>query len=650
MNIKLVSLTLKNFKGIKDLNVNFGSITNIKGRNKTGKTSIFDAFLWLLFDKDSTDRKEFAVKTYDENNNIIHGLDHEVEAVLDVDGKRINLKKTLREKWTKKRGEAEKVLTGNTTEYHINEVPIKKGEYVNQINQIVDENIFKLISNPLYFNTFLNWKERRDILLEVVGDISDEEVVSSKNELQNLQELLNGQNVDDFKKAAAAKRKKLNDEIKTIPIRIDEINLRLDTTNYDFTLKKDDLRLLERELQEIEEALTDKSKLFELNTKKYQELSNKKMEFFNHEDDLKIKSMMPFKVLQREIGDLKSEIKQAEGLIEHTNVDYLITRKEDAERRMQELRSEWMTKNEEAVVIDESRFVCPTCERDLETEDIERKREEMLANFNRSKAKELATISLEGSRLKKVKEGHEILIAKQKNEIETMATELDALRSSLEHKIEKLEKMATAKPALDEKWHKLQSEIELLAVEKDLDLEEAVDLLQTKKRECRAAINEITVVLQKETIIESDKKRIKELLEKERNLAQQIAELEGQEHLCDEFIRTKVDMLDDKINSKFSAVKFKLFNTLINGALEECCETLIDGVPFADANNAAKYNAGIDIINTLTEFYEVSAPIFIDNREGINRLINTRSQLINLIVSLDKELKVEIENSKEEVA
>lgn len=103
MEIKLKSLKLKNFKGIKDLHINFGQVTNISGENASGKTTIFDAFTWLLFDKDCTDRKDFAIKTHDKNGNTIHGLSHEVEGIIEFDGTETILKKVYTEKWTKKR-------------------------------------------------------------------------------------------------------------------------------------------------------------------------------------------------------------------------------------------------------------------------------------------------------------------------------------------------------------------------------------------------------------------------------------------------------------------------------------------------------------------------------------------------------------------
>ena len=98
--ITLNKLVISNFKGINNLEIDFSKITNIKGENALGKTSIFDAFTWLLFDKDSKDRKDFDVRTLDANNNIIRGLNPHVVAYLNVDDKEIKLIKTLKEKWS----------------------------------------------------------------------------------------------------------------------------------------------------------------------------------------------------------------------------------------------------------------------------------------------------------------------------------------------------------------------------------------------------------------------------------------------------------------------------------------------------------------------------------------------------------------------
>ena len=162
MQIKIKTLKLENFKGIKDLTIDFKDTTNIYGDNAVGKTTIFDAYSWLLWDKDSLNRKDFAIKPYDKNGEEVHNLESVVEGDFSFDDTDLNLKKIYKEVWTKKRGSTQAEFTGHTTDYYINAVPVKKKEYNERIKSVLSEDNFNLLSNPLYFNQFLVKTERRD--------------------------------------------------------------------------------------------------------------------------------------------------------------------------------------------------------------------------------------------------------------------------------------------------------------------------------------------------------------------------------------------------------------------------------------------------------------------------------------------------------
>jgi exonuclease SbcC len=196
MKIELKKLSLSNFKGIRSFEILFDQITDILGDNATGKTTLMDAFLWLFFGKDSTDRKDFEIKTLDANNRPYHRLDHEVAAVIIVDGEQITIRRTFREKWVKKRGSNEQEFTGHSTEFYWNDVPMKESEYQAKVSSIINENIFKLITNTSYFNQ-LKWQDRRNALLQIAGSISNDDVFSS----------LSG-DFKELKKALNAKRKR----------------------------------------------------------------------------------------------------------------------------------------------------------------------------------------------------------------------------------------------------------------------------------------------------------------------------------------------------------------------------------------------------------------------------------------------------------
>lgn len=223
-SIILKGLYLKNFKGIKELDIDFAKVTSVYGDNGTGKTTVFDAFTWLLFDKDSQDKSKFDVQPLDENNNVVHMLETEVTAVLEIDGIKTALRKILEEKWVKPKGKPESELKGVTTSYYIDEVPKKQGEYKKAINDIIQEDIFKLLTNPMYFSTNLKWQDRKKVLMDIVGDFTDSDVIASKKDLLPLRELLGNKNIDELKKSIAASKKKLVKDKENIPARVDECN------------------------------------------------------------------------------------------------------------------------------------------------------------------------------------------------------------------------------------------------------------------------------------------------------------------------------------------------------------------------------------------------------------------------------------------
>ena len=128
--------------------------------------------------------------------------------------------------------------------------------------------------------------------------------------------------------------------------------------------------------------------------------------------------------------------------------------------------------------------------------------------------------------------------------------------------------------------------------------------------------------------------RIEELKGQERDLAAEHEQLEKELFLVEGFVRAKVEMLESKINSRFKLARFKLFNEQINGGLQECCEVLFDGVPYnSGLNTGARINVGLDIIRTLSEYYQKSFPVIIDNAEAVVDLEEIDAQIICMFVS-----------------
>jgi len=640
-SIILKTLILRNFKGIKDLRVDFNRVTDISGDNAVGKTTIFDAFTWLLFDKNSLDAKDFEIKTLDKNNNVIHGLEHEVSALLNIDGVEKKLSKIYKEKWTKKRGEAEKQLTGHTTDYYIDDVPVKKVEFQEAIGNIIDEKLFKLITNPLYFSTILNWKDRRNVLLSIIGDVDVMDVIKGNNTLKGFDTLLGGKTVDDLKKTLAARKRKINQDINSIPVRIDELDKSI--LNLDFEALESELKLKNEELKQVEDKLYDSTKLGDVVLEKQQKLFNLKSTLQKIENESKVQANRPRADLESLYTEKNYELKDI------SREKYTLeTRKKDLEEKrifliesIDSLRNTWHEENLKTLTFNENEFICPTCKREFETDDIEAKKESMLEQFNINKSRILKELGDKGS----IKKERLQKFEKELSECSIKLEEIKAKHKEVGKELNDLmAKILDFKPSiiLGEEYKKVSCEIADLEVEIN-DNTSTKELISNLRREKNELVDAIDNIKAKLTYREKNKatlERIEELKDEERKLAETLAKVEKEEFQCETFIKAKVKLMEDSINERFKYVSFKLFNTLVNGAVEECCVATVNGVPFDSVNNAGKINAGIDIINTLCDHYDIECPVFVDNAESVNELLECKSQVIRLIVSKDKTLVI----------
>lgn len=651
-NIKLKSLELKNFKGIKELVVLFDNKTNIFGDNGIGKSTVEDSFMWLFFDKDSNDRKNFDIKPFDELGNVIHGLESEVTAVIEIDKLDIKLSKTFKEKWTKKRGAAEKEFSGHETIYSINDIPVRKKEYEEKIKEILEEKIFKLVTNPLYFAS-LNWKEQRTIVQAITGQITDEQVINYNNKLEGLRGAYMD-SVENHMIRTKATIKKLNDQLKQIPYRIDELNNSIEEINIqELEQEKEDIQM---KVNKLDEVLEDNSKGNEilLNHKQHLfELKEEYQEKFNH---AKLLLNKPLEKLNKELFDKRYELQNK--AYEVKDIEKNISTNENKIRNLVEvekkntsnlegLKIKFEKVKSEEFKLDENSTICPTCNRKLDNaaEIIE----ELKNKFNKNKADKLKEINRIGKSIKTENAENESKIGEIKAELfdlEKLKAEKEVQKQEIEHNINELEeKIKNFAPGEIEFEGKVQLENEIEMTKKDISSFKVDDNFEIKEKK-KELLMQLEKINKRLATVDNNKKikeRIEELSEEERYLANEIAKHEGSLYLCEEFIRTKVELSESLINKKFKNIKFKLFNELINGGLEETCEILINGVPYSNANSTGKINAGIEVINTLSEFYNVQAPIWVDNAESFNKLSDTKSQLIRLIVSKDKNLKVECE-------
>lgn len=666
--IQILEISLTNFKGLRNQKITFNKNTNIFGANGTGKTTIMDAFLWMLFGKDSTDRKDFEIKTLDQFNVAIPKIEHEVAAVILVDDVKIEISRILKENWVKKRGSEVTEFSGNVTEYYWDGVPMQQKAFQEKVGTILDETVFKMITNPLAFNS-MKWQDQRNVLVDIAGTISDEDLASGNSEYEKLiAELTNGKTLVDYEKQILASIKKAKEDLKGIPVRIDEVS-KSKPEAFDFVNLQISLSQKQKELANIDNSIQDKSSAFdnilaEVNEKKSKANAIKSdIEIIeaNTRRYSKVKNTLDTSVLDSKktnLESIKSDLQIAKNGLQ-TILDKSLSagvRITDIEKNIISKRDAWALENAKELTFNDDDFHCPTCKRDFEAGDVDSKKAEMLTNFKTTKAIKLSEIQKQGQALGVEKTNIETELNTFKERISkanTYIQELEITISTLKSEIETEASKITPTETIDEDavYQQLLStnqeykakKIELENVLATITELPKVDIseLQLSRSTIIQEIDTIKSNLRNEDQIKAVDVRITALEQEEKDLAQQIANVEKTQFVIERFNKLKIDTLESKINEKFKYVKFRMFKTQINGGEAECCDALIDGVPFSDANTASKINAGLDIINTLCEFYQVTAPIFIDNRESIIDVIDLTSQLINLIVSGDdKKLRV----------
>ncbi len=637
MDIKIKSLELENFKGIKNLKINFNDRTNIYGANATGKTTIMDAFTWLLFDKDSKDRKAFDIKTIDRDGNVINMLDHTVTGVLSVDGVVLTLQKTYKEQWTKKRGSINEEFTGHTTDYLINSVPVKKKEFDERIEGIIDESTFKLLTNPKFFNETLDKKQRREVLLSLIDkNIDIEKVIELEPSVVIIRGQLKDYTIDELEKMAKTTVKKVNDELKTLPARMDELSKMLVE---DKDLDALDIRekTLLAGLKRIETDMSAGNNIEAIQEKR-EELLKLKEEKITLIANMREQSSKELNELKEEIISIESVISEEKSEYRHLEQRLGIAEEEIVikNEHLVKLRKEWEDINSDTM--DSDSLICPTCDREYDLDKVD----EIVSTYNLNKSNSLEDITNTAKEIKKTISDLEEEIEAIKNKMKSSRAFIDDRSNDLTNCYKVLEKkkkdlesnIAESTVGVSEAIGLLERDIEVLegqGIDKDLE---------NKKSELEGQLKELKTEI---LAIERNKEvrdKIHNYSEREKDLASEVERQQAIIFACEEYRKAVASILEKEVNTIFSTVDFKLFDKQINGGITEVCEALIDGVPYSSANNAAQINSGIEIINVLSEHHGVRAPVFVDNAESVNELVETDSQLITLSVSEDKKLLI----------
>lgn len=650
----LKSISLVNFKGIRELSLDFApNNTFIYGENGTGKTTLFDAFTWLLFGKDSTGRSDsnFNIKTLDENGKPILRLEHSVTGVLEVDGKEMRLKRSFVEKWVKPRGQEEEEMQGHKTAFSINDVVVStKAEYDAAVREICDEQVFRMITNPSYFVMCLGAYEQKEMLLDMAGEISDEQVAEGNKDFAELLSKISGVSLAQYTREIAARKRAIKQDIESIPSNIETVR-RLMPEEQDWGSLEKELAEKKKSLAEIDEQLADISKAARAEGDRKCELqrqiNEKRLAIAQREsairEDIRSKNSAQYERME----ELKTSLRQRENEKRSLDRQYEDVSNSiiDVQKELDALREEFRRINAESVSFPDGAFECPTCHRPLEIEDIESKQREMTEAFNLDKSRRLAENKQKGIARRQaldnlVAQCNGIIEsqAEAKEQIEYIYTEIDTINHCTPEPV-------NAEPLVesDSLIRGLKNDIEELnnQLSMEADLSDNTELLEGKKV-LSEGIESLMKLLASKDMIAKSEDEIARLEEKRVASNQALADLEREEFVATEFQKAKDSVLMERINGMFSITRFSFVDEQLNGGEKLTCNCLVDGVPYADANNARKMNAGLDIINAICTSKGICAPIFIDNAESVNVLMPTLGQKVELRVSHDKELRVSL--------
>ncbi len=676
MKLKIRSLHMENFKGIKSLDVNFSNKTSIKGQNAAGKTTIFDAFTWLLFNKNSAGEEKFNVRPLDKDGHRIDNVEIKVVGVIDVDGKEVELSKVQKQNWVKKRGTDTVTLQGNVNSFEIDGYPKSEADFKAYVSNLAQsEDMFKMLTNPQYFSS-LKWKDQRDILMRLATDVSDVELAQTDAKYAPLLgELEKAPSTDDirakFSKALSGWKKKQAE----IPVRIDEAEK-----------SKVDVDVAEQELAKVDlvRRIAECDKKMENAGSALGDLRSKEMQL---QFDMSGMEQTMNRELSNKRSIMDAELRDCKNELEHFAVTISLKEKQisdnektitDADAERKKLGEQYNSEKAKAFdetpylfdeskwIFDESTTVCSLCGQKLPADKIE----QLKADFEERKTKAKADakrklndsksdfITQKESNLEEIKAygfAKKNLIEELTKKNADLNTEIDALKKQEQDAIAKKEELSKqlseipseADYSQNEEYTKLKARHnEVLAEIKKLESDGADQIvtdLKAKKADLQSQLDEVNKVIAQAANNVAIDDRIETLRDEQKEIGQKVADQEQMLYLLEEFIRFKLDKVSESINSHFKTVNFKLFEMQLNGGMKDCCECTVNGVPYSTLNSGHRIVAGLDIIRSLSELYGVSVPIFVDNAESLNEfnVPDMDAQLILLSVSEGKQLKVE---------
>ncbi len=640
--IKLIELSIQNFKGISFREIRFdGQDAVISGRNGEGKTTIYDALCWLLTGKDARgnqpESEGFQIKPRDKAGNVLPGVMPTVSAVLEVDGEPVTLKKVFREKWEKPRGALEAKFAGHTTDHLIDEIPRKENEYKRIVGELIDEDAFQMLTDVYRFLAKLKWQERRKLLFELCGVQDDAAIMAANAKFAPLAAAVGRWTVDEYKQSLKSRWRAVNGTLKILPIRIDEVQKSVaGLREVDFAQIRAGIAQAETERQALEAELYDITHNTALvgaqnaRMRLQNELDRLENENAAHRRSQEVPVFDPRPTMQRELDALRAAQER-----EAQAADGCRSQIEMANLRLEDYRAQWKQISGECY---SGKDTCPTCGQPLPADRVQQAKE----RFEQDKKDRLNRLKADSDLLKQSLAATETSEGEHRAEAERLSAQAQALADRLAAtaapevpEIEDLPGYASQTAELRTALEQASTKVQQLSA----DSEAQARAVKAQVADAERKLSELRAALARESGIAAAEQRVEELRADQRTQAAELEQIDSMLFLCEEFARYKVEHITEAINGRFQHVRFRLFREQVNGGLEDCCDVMMDGRSYGSLSDGEKIKVGLDIVQTLSAYYGVQVPLFIDRAESVTDFPPADMQVIRLAVE-DRNMEV----------
>ena len=634
--VRIKRLSIENWRAQNRV-IEFSDITEIRGRNESGKSTVLNAFLWLMTGYDEEDRANYQLFDNTVEQTYENAVPASVEAVLDIDGYEYTFKKSAKQGWSRPRGKSEYERKG-TDDYtfYTDGIEVSATQYKSQIESLlapIDK--LKIMLNLRYF-LMLDWKDMRKQLEAMVGEIESSDFRGDYSVI--LQDLIK-YTPDELKSLYKSKMKPMKVSIEGLPKAIETMQNNLpDLTEVEEARKAIDEA--KQQIADIDEKIVGAGDF----AKPYIDKRNAELaEITKLQEEYNYSQYKYASNFNEEVEKIEKEIRDVDSYnadVDRTNKK-AESDKENAKKELEKMtdllyglqkRHEELTEqNKECKARVFTGEKCAYCGQELPEDKLEEARK----RFNEQKEKDHAYIVSQGKSNKEYLERTLKCIENLKAEIEK-PLELQEKRSKAELETKLADLRASFVP-----YNKTTEGAEKMAVieEKRANLtvipQQDNSALLNMKRGLLDEIEANSKKLGMKDEYDKQVEKIKALQEELKNNSIELAKLEGKLAKVKEYEEEKAKIISDRVNGKFEYVQIEMSETNKSGDIVPACVIKDNkGVNALVTNNASRVLCGIDIAIAFQKFYGLSLPLFIDDYElfSEDNQPDVNRQVIRLIV------------------